>query len=161
MSSAIIMVKNPDVGLFFAVMSIMCYFVNQFDTDFWKAWAITPFLIVLLNTPYFLQLSSWEIGIRIFFSILAILIIYVEAKTIPEEMSPRKYISRMTFLGAEATGAYLAQTYGFDYLVPGFLFFVGYFLCNLVFHFPTVYRQLKGEKEVVLKKQEKESTPSE
>ena len=138
----IIMIKNPDIALFFAVMSIMCYFVNQFDTDFWRGLAITPFLISLFHIPYFIQLSSWDIGIRIGLSILGIVIIYAEAKMIPEEMSPRKYGSRIGFLGIEAAGAYLAQQYGFEYLVPGFVFFIGYFLANLVFHFPTVYKQL-------------------
>ena len=153
-TTTIIMIKNPDIAFFCAVMSVMCYFVNQFDTDFWKGWAVTPFLILLFHTAYFMSLSSWNIGIRIVLSFFAILIIYLEAKMIPEEMSPRKYISRLSFLGFEAAAAYFSSVYGFDYLVPGFLFFVGYFSANLSFHFPTVYRQLLGEEEIRMKNPE-------
>jgi hypothetical protein len=153
-TTTIIMVKNPDLTFFFAVMSVMCYFVNQFDTDFWKGWALTPFLLVLLHASYFFELSKWEIGIRIAQSIIAVLIIYLEAKLIPEEMSPRKYVSRLSFLVFEAAGAYVSTVYGFDYLVPIFLFFVGYFIANLVFHFPTVYRQLLGDEEIRMKNPE-------
>jgi hypothetical protein len=155
MTTTIVMVKNQDLSFFFSIMTVMCYFVNQVDTDFYKAFAITPFLISLLNIPYLLTLSVQDIFIRLSITFLAILIIYLEAKMIPEEMSPRKYISRISLLAGEAILAYLAYIYGFEYLVPGFLFFVGYFLSNVLFHFPTVYRQLKGEEEIVLKKQEK------
>ena len=154
-TTTIIMVKNPDVAFFFAVMSVICYVANQVDTDFWKGCALTPFLLVLLHASYFFQLSSWDVGIRFLLSILAVLIIYLEAKMIPEEMSPRKYVSRLSFLGFEAAGAYFANLYGFDYLVPGFLFFIGYFLSNLVFHFPTLYKQLRGEEEIRMKPTEK------
>jgi hypothetical protein len=152
MTTSIVMFKNPDVAIFFSLMSILCYFCNQFDTDFWKAWSITPFIITLLHIPYFLNLTSWDISIRILFIAIILIVNYLEAKMFPEEMSVRKYISRITLVISSAVLAYLAYIYEFHYLVPTLLFFVGYHTSNVIFHFNTVFNNTDNPETNTIKK---------
>jgi hypothetical protein len=152
-STTFLMVKSTDLTLAFAMLSIMCFVVNQFDTDFWKAWASLPFLILLYHLPYFSSLSFRDIGVRLLLLSLGLGIVYFEAKLFPEEISLRKYASRISLAVASAILAYLASIYEFQYLVSTLLFFVGYHSSSVIFHFNTVF-QGTG----IL---EKKSTPSE
>jgi hypothetical protein len=142
-STTLLMVNYADLTLLVSIMSVMCYVCNQVDTDFWKAWSSLPFLLLFYHLPYFTTLAFTDIGIRLLASSLGLGVIFLEAKLFPEEISLRKYSSRLFMCIALGILSYFCSQIGFDYLLPAFIFFTGYFFSSVVFHTPTIYKHLQ------------------
>ena len=130
-------VKSPLFALFLCMASIMCLVDKSADTDFWKAWAIVPFITILFHIPHFLSLSFFDYAIR--FSVLIGIILFLIGEHIafPEDMSLQKYGFRIVLNLCFLLFIYLSNLYNYSFLVPLWLFGLGYFGTNLVYHFPT------------------------
>jgi hypothetical protein len=148
-STTVLMVNYADLTLAFFILSILCFIMNQVDTDFWKAWFSLPLVILFYHLPYFSTLSFTDIGIRLLLSSVGLGIIFFEAKLFPEEISMRKYTSRITMVLVLGIVSYISSQFGFEYLLPIWVFFAGYFFSSVAFHTPTMYKHLQGNEETI------------
>lgn len=129
--------KSPDLTFYFCITTIVCFINKSADTDFWKAGAMIPFISILFHIPYFMNLSMFDLSIRILTSLVITIVLFLEHKFIPEDISIKKYITRIGLFVFHSSLAYLSILYGLEYLLAVSLFYAGYFGTNLIYHFPT------------------------
>jgi len=156
--------KNPDMDVFFILTAFQNYICGALDTPFWQGVSLLPFIAFPFHISYYLNLSSQKLLYHSLIFVFLIGIMHAESMLFKEEMSLRKYISRIVLFSLTVIGAYLSSIVpGFEFIVPITLFYIGYFFTNLVFHFPTIYKQVAGQEIPVLKKEKDkdETTPSE
>lgn len=129
--------KSPMFTFFFCVMAIFCLLNQSADTDFWKAGTVIPFLTVLFHIPYFLSLSFFDYSIRIAVLLIIVLFLFYEHISFPEDMSLQKYCFRILLNLFFILSIYVSNLYEYTFLNPLWLFGLGYFGTNLIYHFPT------------------------
>lgn len=129
--------KNPALTFYFCITTLVCFINKSADTDFWKAGAVIPFISIFFHISYFMNLSIFDLTIHILISLIIIIILFLEHRFIPEDMSVKKYYTRIALFICHFSLAYLSIVYGLEYLVGVSLFYAGYFGTNLIYHFST------------------------
>lgn len=130
---------SPSFALF-SLMASLVYIVSDkaLDNDFWKAVAVTPLLAVLLNLPYFISLSFIDICIHLAFVGFSCSVLLIEDAIFPEDISLKKYYSRIALCPLCLFFAYIFNSSNMTYLVPAWLHLGGYLAANLGFHATTI-----------------------
>jgi hypothetical protein len=131
--------------------TIVCYFVNQVDNEFWRACMVIPLVTLFINyneIPQFIGNTFLMKYTAFVFTVLAIGT-YLENKFIPEEFSITKLLIRIIAIILATIGLNISPLFGFprNLTDPHMYWNLGYTVTSVLgnlykIHDPTVLNKV-------------------
>jgi hypothetical protein len=100
----------PELAICFLFVIVICYYMNQIDTPFWKSMIPIPLFTLLMTYQNLHFKGTLDLLEKMSILIFLLLFLFIEDKSFPEETSERKKIFRvLVILGF--TGLFLIIPY--------------------------------------------------
>jgi hypothetical protein len=131
----ILFLKSQSISVLFLIIIIICLYLGNIDSDFWKACMTMPVITTVVNLNSQFTISFTDILQKIILFLLFSGVFIGEHKIFTEETSVRKTIFRSSLAVIVSILIYLTTGFVSHPFIKMFgLFVIGYIIANLTFH---------------------------
>lgn len=131
----ILFLKSQSISVLFLIIIIICMYLGNIDSDFWKACMTMPIITTVVNLDSQITTSFTDIFQKIILFLLFSGVFIGEHKIFTEETSLRKTIFRSSLAVIVSILIYLTRGFvAYPFIKMFGLFVIGYIIANLTFH---------------------------
>jgi len=139
-------IKNIGFSFFFLILILLYWFVGKIDTEFWIACIPIPIITTIVNIHQFEYIGIIDIIQRLVFIVWVVVISLAEDKIFPEETSILKTLFRIGLIIMSVLIMYFTQSFtSYPFIKTTALFYIGYLVANLCYHFMSSKASDKAE----------------